>query len=145
MPASVVIVHNDSTFVAEATAALRAAGHDVTSFSDPMAALDALEVSQRAQVLVTRVTFPNGKPNGVSLALVARTKRPRLKVLFAARAHWQTYTDGIGEFIEHPIDLPKLVETVTRQLSQREAEVTAPARLHWRRTRRAPDSTKAAM
>jgi hypothetical protein len=33
-----------------------------------MSAIDALEHAQQIEVLVTRVIFPDGQPNGVSLA-----------------------------------------------------------------------------
>ncbi len=121
MPASVLIVHNDLAFVAVATATLRGAGHDVASFTDPIVALDALEAARRAEVLITRVLFPKGKPNGVSLALVAQSKRPGLRVIFVARADQERHAKGVGDlFMPMPVDLPKLVEEVTHlvQLSR---------------------------
>lgn len=126
MPASVVIVHDHPEFSEEATAALRSAGHDVVAFADPFKALEAIEAAHRLRVLVTRVTFPEGKPNGVSLALVARTKRPGLKVVFAANAQWEEHTEGIGELVPHPVDLPKLVETVTCLVQSSRNDVPGP-------------------
>ena len=114
MSARVAVIHNDPVFLEAATAALRDAGHDVVAFADPIVALEAIEEDEQLEALITRVTFPEGKPNGVSLALMARTKRPGLKVVFAAQAQWEEHTEGIGELIPHPVDLPKLVETVTR-------------------------------
>jgi hypothetical protein len=38
-----------------------------------------------------------GQPNGVSLALMARTKKPRVKVLFVALPETQEHTAGVGE------------------------------------------------
>jgi CheY-like chemotaxis protein len=43
MPASVVVVHDDTAFLDTAATALRSAGHDVAAFDDPLVALDALE------------------------------------------------------------------------------------------------------
>lgn len=48
------------------------------AFSSSMSAMDALEL------LVTRVIFPEGQPNGVSLALMTKMKKPNVKILFAA-------------------------------------------------------------
>jgi hypothetical protein len=90
MPASVLIVHDDPVFLDTAAAAL-----------------------------VTRVTFREGTPNGVSLALVAKAKRPYLNVVFAAKAERQMFTEGIGELIPHPVDLTKLVARVTRLIDER--------------------------
>jgi DNA-binding NtrC family response regulator len=119
MPASVVIVHDDPVFLDTAAAALRNAGHEVATFDDPMTALSELEAATSVEVLVTRVTFPAGTPNGVSLALVAKAKRPYLNVVFAAKAERQTLTEGIGELIPHPVDLTKLVARVTRLIDER--------------------------
>ena len=55
-----------------------------------MTALSALENADRADVLITRLTFPPGNPNGVSLALMARAKRPvsnRRAIAYHEAAH----------------------------------------------------------
>ncbi len=118
MPASVVVVHDDPAFLEASSAALQGAGHEVASFTDPMVALNAIEAARRVEVLVTRVIFPEGKPNGVSLALVGQTKRPGLKVLFVADRKFKRHTEGIGEFIPHPVELSSLVEAVTRLVQE---------------------------
>jgi len=83
-----------------------------------MAALKALEGATRVDVLVTRVRYPEGKPNGVSLALVTRTKRPGLRVLFAGGEEDEKYTEGVGEFMPLPVDMPRLIETVSRLVQE---------------------------
>ena len=85
MPARIVIAHDDTEFVDNTVTALRAAGYDVLAFADSMSALAALEVSKRVEVLITRVLFPQGTPNGVALGRMTRLKRPEVKVLFVAR------------------------------------------------------------
>ena len=49
---------------------------------EPMEALNALEAAQRFEILITRVRFAPGKPNGVSLAQMAQAKQSAIKVLF---------------------------------------------------------------
>jgi hypothetical protein len=78
MPAS--IVHNDEDLTRGVVVALRAAGHDVVAFKDPLLAHDAIEAAQRVEVLITRVEFPPGRSNGLSLARMTRIKRPGVKV-----------------------------------------------------------------
>jgi hypothetical protein len=92
------------------------AGFDVIAFPDPIVALNAIEAGQHIDALVTRVTFPEGKPHGVSLALLLRTKYPGLGVVFAARAERIEHTEGIGELVPHPVDLTQLVEAVERAI-----------------------------
>lgn len=134
MPAQIVLVHDDKNFLEEVSAAFAALGYDLAAFERSMTALSALEHAHRADVLITRLTFPPGNPNGVSLARVARAKRPGIKVLFAAREQMREYTDGLGEFLPSPINVPDLVATVTRLLADRdqpasEGRVDRPARV----------------
>jgi DNA-binding NtrC family response regulator len=41
VPGHVILVHDDPSFIEEAAAALRTAGHDVATFIEPMEALNA--------------------------------------------------------------------------------------------------------
>ena len=119
MPARIVLVHDDPTFVASTVAALEAAGHGVTSFSDTMTATDALRAAQRIELLITRVMFPAGQPNGVSLARMTRVKRPGVKVLFVASPERQEHTEGVGELLPTPVTTAQVVEMVRRMLADR--------------------------
>ena len=71
MPATIVIVHDDPEFAEPALATLHAAGYDVVAFSDFMSGIDALEHPKRIELLITRVRFPAGTPNGAALARMA--------------------------------------------------------------------------
>jgi DNA-binding NtrC family response regulator len=114
MSVKVAIVHDEPAFLARAADALRHAGFEAVVFADPIEALNGIEAGQLIDVLVTRVTFPEGMPHGVSLALMLQTKYPTLKVVFVARSERREYTEGIGELVPHPVDLEELVEAVER-------------------------------
>jgi DNA-binding NtrC family response regulator len=116
VPAQIVLVHDDKDCLEEVAAAFAERGYDIAAYERSMTALSALEHAARADVLITRLTFPPGNPNGVSLARIARTRRPGIKVLFAGREQMREYTEGVGEFLPHPINVAELVETVTRLL-----------------------------
>lgn len=116
MPARIVIVHDEPDFADSLTAALKSAGHDVAMFTDPTAGLDALDDARRVELLITRVTFPPGKPNGVSLARMARYKRPSIRVLFAALPEFAEHTEGLGEFMPMPVSVPDVMQAVIRLL-----------------------------
>jgi DNA-binding NtrC family response regulator len=118
MPARIVLVHTDKNFLEEVAAAFAEIGHVVAAFERSMSALSALEAAQIADVLITRLTFPPGNPNGVSLARMARLRRPGIKVLFAGREQMREYTDGVGEFLPSPINIPELVAVVARLLPE---------------------------
>jgi DNA-binding NtrC family response regulator len=110
----VVVVHDDPTF-ADPLAALLA-GQDVALFTDPMAALDALDTVRTIEVLVTRVQFAPGQPNGIALARVARIKRPGIRVLFVAHPKFAGDAADLGTFMAHPVSVADVAQTVGRLL-----------------------------
>ena len=71
MPAQIVVVHDDQKFIERTVVALVDAGHEVVALASSMSAIEPLEAAQQIEVLITRVIFPEGQPNGVSLALMA--------------------------------------------------------------------------
>ena len=75
----------------------------MAAFASSMDTLDALERAERTKILITRVTFPPGQPNGVSLGLLARAKCPGVRVLFTVRREVARQTDGVGEFLAAPV------------------------------------------
>lgn len=116
MPARIVIVHNEPEFADPLTAALKSAGHDVATFPDSIAAWDALDAARRVEVLITRIRFSPGSPSGISLAQMARYKRPGIRVVFAASPELAGYAAGLGEFVPMPASVPDVVHVVTRML-----------------------------
>jgi len=116
MPARIVIVHDEPDFADPLTAALKLAGHDVAMFMDPAVGWDALDAARRVELLITRINFSPGKPNGISLARMARYKRPSIRVVFTARPEFAQHADGLGEFLSMPVNVPDIVQVVERLL-----------------------------
>jgi hypothetical protein len=83
-----------------------------------MEALGALEAAEGIELLITRVTFPEGTPNGVSLARMARMKKPAVGILFIARNENREHTEGVGEFLAVPVTGADLVAMADRILAQ---------------------------
>jgi hypothetical protein len=75
MAARIIVVHDDPEFRQCAVAALHAAGYDVEAFAGSMQSIDALDAAVDIDLLLTRVMFPTGTPNGVALARMARMKK----------------------------------------------------------------------
>ena len=117
MPARIVVADDDPEFVNNTVMALRGAGYDVAAFADSMSALAALEVAQLVEVLITAVEFPEGLPNGVSLGLMARLKRPGVNVLFVGGVKSLTYTEGVGELLPAYGTGSEIVEAVRKMLA----------------------------
>jgi DNA-binding NtrC family response regulator len=117
MSARIMVVHDDASFRGDLVNALNRAGHDVAVFSDTSAALAVIEAGGHVEMLITRVSFPEGTPHGVSLALMARLKRPNLKVLFLARQEMVEHTEGVGEVLQTPAMADDAVAKVQEMLS----------------------------
>jgi DNA-binding NtrC family response regulator len=116
MPANLVFVHDDLVLLHESCAALRAEGFTVAAFSDPMEALNCLENASLAKLLITRIRYPSGKQNGISLALMARRKVAGIKVLFVALPDTKEFIDDLGEFLAMPVSAAEVVAAVHRML-----------------------------
>jgi DNA-binding NtrC family response regulator len=120
MSANIIFVHDDPEFIRGAAVALRLAGHEVITFQEPMEALSALETAQ-FDILITRVQFPVGQPNGVALARMARVKQPLIKVVFTVAAENVEYTEGLGKAVTAPIDVVELLAVVAKLAADRGA------------------------
>lgn len=118
MPARIVVVHDEQEFIGDAVSALSLAGHDVVAFSNSIVALNSFDNPARVELLITRIRFPAGQPHGLSLALVLKTKRRDLKVLFTAEPEYAEDAEGVGEFVPLPISGRELVPIVNRILRQ---------------------------
>ncbi len=123
MPARTVMAHDDEDFVIAATVALRNAGYGIVTFTDSMLALDALLAARSVELLITRIEFAPGKPNGVVLARMGMAKRAGLKVLFTALPKHAEHAEGLGTFLPLPVDMDDLVATVARLLRDKAADL----------------------
>jgi DNA-binding NtrC family response regulator len=117
MPAQIVVVHNDAAFSGPVSRALREDDHDVMVFPDPLVALNALEAAEQVKLLITRVEFPAGRSNGMALALMARRKRPGVKVLFVCRPPFRKHVEDLGEVLTTPVSIAEVVEAAARLLA----------------------------
>src|SRR5690349_1442166 len=115
MPARVVIVHDTPEFLTELVAAVRLAGYDVTAFADPMIALNDLDADHHVDVLITRIQFRAGKPNGIALARMARVKCPGIRIVFTALPEFAQLAADLGTLIPAPIKVAQVV-TIVRHL-----------------------------
>jgi CheY-like chemotaxis protein len=115
----VVIVHQEPAAGEAMAEAIHAHGHTVRLFTDPMPALDALEHAEQAELLITCVQFPPGKPNGRSLAMMARMRRREIKLVFLTASEEEQYVCDLGECVPLPADVPKLAELAERLLGRK--------------------------
>jgi CheY-like chemotaxis protein len=117
MGARIVVAHSDLDSLQRISAALRQARYEVAEFADPMNALLALERPDPVAALVTKINFGDGILNGVALARLARSRRPDIKLVFAASPEYQLHTVGLGELVPPPIVGAAIVDAVERVLA----------------------------
>jgi anti-anti-sigma regulatory factor len=117
MPAQVVVVLDDLEFADQAVGGLVAQNYEAVALPDPLAALDALESPVRVEVLITCAMHGDGKPNGVSLALMARSKRRDVKVIFVGTSEQARHTEGLGTFLTSPTTVEAVVDTAVSLLT----------------------------
>jgi hypothetical protein len=89
----------------------------VAGVGDPIAAVHVLEGARTVEVLVTRVAFGSEGLHGVTLAGIARMRRPSVRVVFIGLPELAIYTSGLGEFLSQPAPVADLVTTVARMLT----------------------------
>lgn len=116
MPGRIVLVHDKVEFLAQAVISLRLAGHEVAHFTDPSTALGAFGGSQRVRLLITRTFFSSGTLNGRSLALVAKSKWPDLKIIFLGPPEYTLEYLRFGESLPSQVGMLKLMTVVKRLL-----------------------------
>lgn len=114
MPARIVAVLEQPGLADQVVEKLSAAGHDAAALPDPMVALNALEGAVRIEVLVTGLDHGPNRPNGISLALLARSKRPGIRVLFVGDGSLAHYAAGLGDFLSEPVGVDDVVTQVIR-------------------------------
>jgi DNA-binding LytR/AlgR family response regulator len=83
-------------------------------------ALAVLETGRKVDLLLADIVMPDGKPNGVSLALMARRLVPGIEVVFLTG--YPQLLDEVGElaskaFIK-PVDLAELTREIRALLSE---------------------------
>ncbi|MBS0641344.1 MAG: hypothetical protein JSS43_15830 [Proteobacteria bacterium] len=99
MPARVVLAHADEVFLQDAHAALQAEALTVAPYTGSMEALKAMESAEAVELLVVSINFPGHQPNGVSLALMTKRRRPNVKIIFIGEPSQANLVDDLGHLL----------------------------------------------
>ena len=79
---TILVTEDDEASRYAAVKQLSAAGYNVIAVADSMAALSQLDGSQGIDLLLLDVVKPTGSPHGLSLAQMARRRRPTIPIIF---------------------------------------------------------------
>ena len=107
----VLVAHDDPGFLAPLATALRCEGYTVTTCDNAMSAWDDLN-RNNINLLITQVQFPYPQPDGIALALKARSVERDLRVVFMAAAELQSYVGDLGTCLTSPISVAQVMDAV---------------------------------
>ena len=96
-------------------------GFDVVEFGSSMEALDGLDAKWPVDLIITDLKLAKGEPTGITLARMARLRRPALPVVFLTGANDVDPGDikGLGRLVMKPIDLDRLTAIIGEMLGDR--------------------------
>jgi DNA-binding NtrC family response regulator len=116
--AAILLVDDDEAFGFAVSRRLKAAGHEVVTVRSSMKALDVLDAGSHVDIMLADIVLAKGEPNGISLARMARLKRPRIKTALITG-----YRDIAGDestlpgpLFYKPLDLDEFADAVAGML-----------------------------
>ncbi len=118
--AKIMLVDDDEDVRNTLARMLEGDGHEIVPAANGNEALDVLDKGEPLDLLLTDVIMPG--LNGFNLARMARTRRPRIKVLYLTGYHQQTVAlrdEGTkyGKLLVKPIRAADLRQEVNTALS----------------------------
>lgn len=82
MAKHVLVVEDDDSYGRLVKRMLEGAGYHVTVARDFVAALHVVEGSEEVDLLLADINMPPGSPHGLSIGLMAASKRHDLKIIY---------------------------------------------------------------
>ena len=82
MTRHILVVEDDAAYGRVLQRLLEAAGYRVTTASDFTTALPIIEGTETVDLLLADINMPSGTPHGLSIGLMAESKRQGLKIVY---------------------------------------------------------------
>jgi DNA-binding NtrC family response regulator len=118
--ASILVIEDDEAFRRVVVAILERGGFKVIATRDFAAAIEVIESDARIDLLLTDVGMPAGTPHGLSIAQMAKTRRPRLKVVYMSGSYDAQQIGAMLDgamFLSKPFRPEQLIQLVETALS----------------------------
>ncbi len=81
-PKHILVVEDDEAYARLVRRMLEPAGFRVTTATDFVTALPIIESSDEVDLLLADINMPPGTPHGLSIGLMAESKRGNLKIVY---------------------------------------------------------------
>lgn len=117
---SILVIEDDEAFRRVVVTILERGGFRVIPVRDFAAAIEVIESDQRIDLLLTDVGMPAGTPHGLSIAQMAKTRRPRLKVLYMSGSYDAGQIGAMIDgslFLSKPFRPERLIQSVETALA----------------------------
>jgi len=116
MPARILLVDDDESFLYFATRALERANFQVLEATGYLRALEVLESPDGVDLLLTDLFMPKGV-NGFALGRMAKLRRPRISLLYVT-AFDAPAGEADGKILRKPLTEEDLVQEVQIALGE---------------------------
>ena len=116
---SILVIEDDDAFRRVVTTILERQGFKVVAVRDFAAAIAVIESNQPIALLLTDVGLPVGTPHGLSVAQMAKSRRPHLKVLYMSGSYDPEQIGAIidgASFLAKPFRPEQLIKAVETAL-----------------------------
>jgi CheY-like chemotaxis protein len=78
----ILVVEDDKAYEHVLRRMLESAGFRVSTANDFLTALPIIESNEHLDLLLVDINMPSGTPHGLSIGLMAESKRPDLKIIY---------------------------------------------------------------
>ena len=117
----IVFVEDDESYRYSLSRILEHEGYVVSAYEDYHGAIQLLETSDPVDLLVTDIRLPPRSPHGISLAHMARARRPSLPMLFITA--YAEYADEVpaelGQTLVKPVETQAFLAAVAEAIARR--------------------------
>lgn len=86
MSRHILVVEDDRAYERVIRRMLETAGFRVTTANDFITALPVIESSEHVDLMLADINMPSGSPHGLSIGLMAASKRHDLKIIYMSGA-----------------------------------------------------------
>jgi DNA-binding NtrC family response regulator len=120
VPKHIIVVEDDDALRYAYNRTLTAAGYTVHPFRDYRGVMEMLDEGAEAHLMLVDLVLPPGTPHGISVAAMARLRRPGLPTLYVTgHADHAAHVVAGSDVLLKPVTDETLLATVAKMMAER--------------------------